>query len=539
MRKKTLLVVIILLGIIRVPLFSQTTQGTDFYLSFGKNSNQSASAVNLQIRIAATKATTVTYTYGNGFSYSENIAIGVTTRNLASENAYVYSNTAGVSSNSLRIQSTQPISVYALNQYNVTADATNVLPVSSLGTEYFHISYIPVTTNAGVLFEDGYTIIATEDGTDIFENNVKLNATPLNSGKVFSVYRREDMTGAYITSTKPIALFTTNVNAAVPVDFGNTDNLFQQIPQVRHWGKKYIVPVTRRGVERVRIVAARDNTTVTQTGGTIITGSLSLNKGQFVELEISLAAGGCYISADKPVGVCSFLVGKTYPSLIPTATDGDPAIAWAPPVEQFVDSAVIAAFVPNNNTNLKDHFALVVTNTDTRDQTTLNIGGMPGNINSGTWTTGASGYSFLHIQLTDNNNAHTFANPSGLAVMGYGVGDYESYYYLAASALKDLSAAFYVNGESYLDVNGKKFCDVSSFHIKSVLDYQNPDPGSLEWYIDGVQRSDLTDLSEWYLTGLQPGSHTIKMRASDLNNVFYSYETTILTCSPRIPVNHN
>jgi hypothetical protein len=80
-----------------------------------------------------------------------------------------------------------------------------------------------------------------------------------------------------------------------------------------------------------------------------------------------------------------------------------------------------------------------------------------------------------------------------LTVFGCGLGVHESYYYLPASATRDLDGAFYMNGELYLDVNGKKYCDVSSFHIKSVLAYQNPDPDSLEWYVDGVKRDALTD----------------------------------------------
>jgi hypothetical protein len=260
-------------------------------------------------------------------------------------------------------------------------------------------------------------------------------------------------------------------------------------------------------------------------------------------MEIKDITGGCYISADKRVGVSSFLTGSGYLSLVDHL--GDPAMTIVPPVEQFVDSTTITPFIPNGATVLTHHGALIVTQTDTRSQTTMNIAGTVSSLSNANWKDGLSGYSYLDtlISVTTNmsyvnrNKAHTFANPNGLFVLGYGIGNNESYYYLAGSAVKDLSAVFFVNGEGYSDVDGKKYHGVSTFHLKAVLEYVNEDPGSVEWYIDGHQRNGVTDKIEWDLTGLSPGSHTIKMCARDLNDVFYCYETTILIYSLKIPVN--
>jgi hypothetical protein len=300
--KAFFLLAIIMAGVV---VQAQTTQGTDFYVSFGSNNSNLSSAVNLQVRIVAIEATKVDFSFTGASqqNITANVAAGsVHTLSLSTDQkAAVYSTTAGLSSKSLYIHSDKPVSVYVLNQYTATTDATNVLPINSLGTEYYHISYLPLTGRS-----DGYTIVATEAGTDIFENGTKL--TTMNTGQVYSVYKTTDMTGSHITSSKPIALFNTNVQTLIPDNkTGNSDNLYQQMMPVRTWGKRYFVPVTRRGTERVRIVASQDGTTITQMGGTLISGSLTnLNKGQFVELEINLAAGGSYIAANKPVGVCSF-----------------------------------------------------------------------------------------------------------------------------------------------------------------------------------------------------------------------------------------
>jgi hypothetical protein len=144
---------------------------------------------------------------------------------------------------------------------------------------------------------------------------------------------------------------------------------------VNTWGNNFLVPVSRRGKERVRIVASQNGTTITQTGGTIQTGlgaaSLSLNAGQFVELETTLTGGGCYISADKPVGVCAYMMGTGYAL---TYKPGDPALAWVPPIEQTVTGALIAPFAPSGTTQLTEHYALLVTATTTLGQTTVAIG---------------------------------------------------------------------------------------------------------------------------------------------------------------------
>ncbi|MDR3340541.1 MAG: T9SS type A sorting domain-containing protein [Candidatus Symbiothrix sp.] len=446
MRKKVLWVVIILLGIIRVPASAQVTMGTDFWVSFGDNSRFSAGVVNLQIKVAAYEATEVRFTFTeNGSTSTASIAAGEAylfdiPSGLADAVYYDWSTGTAISSKSLRIQSDKPVHVYALNQRLNSSDATNLFPVNTLGTDYHHISYIPMVGS------DGYTIVATENGTAIYDNGDTIS---LSKGQVYSHYGPfavalgEDFTGRQITSNKPVAYFVTNTASFIPLPtimYG--ENLFQQLMPVNAWGKEIVVPVTRREVERVRIVASQDSTTITQTGGIVQAGGSgtlpTLYKGQFVELEIKLATGGCYISADKPVGVCSYLVGMQHPS-VPTPKTGDPSIAMVPSVEQFVDATTIAPFVPNDRTTIDEHYALLVTSTAGLNETTMSIGrARPISLKDSTWISSSNPeYSFCNIELSDATQSYTFANPGRLAILGYGVGPYESYYYLAASAVRN------------------------------------------------------------------------------------------------------
>ena len=520
-------------------LFSQgqsTTQGKDFWLSYGQNYQLSPSDNMLQLRVVATKPTTVTLTFTlDGTTETFNVAAGqVYTRTFnASEAAKVYSNATGTSNKTLHITSNELISVFAISIYQATTDATNVLPATNYGKAYRHMSYRSVSGTG-----DGYTLVAIEDNTQIKENDVVL--ATLNKGQVYSKYvTGGDMTGTLITSDKPIAYFTTNSCVNVPQGAAACDCLFQQQVPVHSWGSTFLVPVTRRGKERIRVVASQDGTTITQTGATIIsspgTGSLvNLKAGQFVELEAVLSAGGCYIQSDKPVAVASFLTGTTYSGL--SYALGDPAMAWVPPIEQTVMNVALAPFVATGTSVLKEHHALIVTPTATREATTMTIGaGVPKALSGGTWTeNAASGFSFYSIPLTDVNATYYFENAAGLSVMGYGLGAAESYYYLAASSARQLNPAFYINDIHFEDANEQTYC-AGEFKVKGVAQLQlQSGSGAITWFVDGQERTDARDKLEWTIQSLPLDvQHEIKMVVKTSYNETMTLTTKITVVNPQ------
>ncbi|MDR2809046.1 MAG: hypothetical protein LBB84_00605 [Tannerellaceae bacterium] len=501
-----------------------TTLGTDFYVSFGNNNGYSVNNFQMQIRIAATQVADVTLTFmmgGSPINHTINAGEVYTYRLSDTEETYIYSNATGTSDKSLRIQSTTPVSVYALTETAGTADATNVLPVSNLGTDYYHVSY-------QALNSDGYTIVATENGTTIYENGSTI--TTLNVGQVYSSYFSGDGTGKHITSTHPVAYYVTNACTNVPTGISFCDCLYQQLAPVNAWGNNFLVPATHRQKERVRIIASQNNTTITQTGGAIQSnlgaGSLTLNTGQFVELEIT--SGGCFISANKPVAVTSYLTGAHYV----TPVTGDPAMAWVPPIEQMISGTAIAPFAPTSASSLNEHYALVVTPTNTYAQTTVAIGAdAPVALSGGTWTTGpgttGSAYSFYAMPLTNINSSYYFHNPNGLTVMGYGLGSVVSYYYMAGASARNLDAAFYITNTHYQDIDGEVFCGQQSFAIRAVIQYaMSNTAGYLKWYINGTEETAARDVLQWNKT-LAPGTYLIEMKVLDTSNQTHTMSTTI------------
>ncbi|MDR1347228.1 MAG: IgGFc-binding protein, partial [Prevotellaceae bacterium] len=525
-----------------------STQGTDFWLSFGNNMNASYINVNLQVRIVTSDAATVklTYTYDNADTIVNIAAGSVYTYSFTeTERLKLYSDVTGITGKSLHIESNVPVSVYALNQYAYTTDATNVLPVDALGADYYHISYLSVAWNPPL--SDGYTVIATEDVTEIYENGI-LKAS-LQKGEVYSAYfSTTDLTGKHITSNKSIAYFVTSESVFVPKDLWAADCLYQQLIPVNKWGNNFLVPITHRGIERIRIIASQDGTIITQTGGVIKTdnggysqNSLNLNRGEFVELEASLTGCGCYISSNKPVGVCTYLIGMDNLSLL--TTKGDPAMAWVPPVEQSINGTLIAPFVPDGITALDEHYALIITPTASKNLTTVATGTNPATaLTGGSWCDNtASNFSFYSLQLSNNSNdAYYFANPYGLTVMGYGIGSYESYYYFAGAAARDLDLAFYYTNPGisdtihHQDLEGMAFCDTVA-HFSAVVQYaMSATPGYLKWFIDNVEQNAVRDSLSWWTTSLSPGVHTVDLVALGLNGDIDTASSTFTISAPEI-----
>ena len=523
-------------------LFAQMNmRGTDFWLTFGKNfdiTHDYSRERNLQIRIVGSEfATTGNIYFTNlGISVPFFIAAGqVYTYNLDSiEKQAAYNVTAGKTNLSIRITSSRPVTVYALNQSYRTTDATNILPVTVLGTDYYHLSYTVVST-----YDDAYAVIATQNNSQVYYNGML--AATLNMGEVYYHTSPTDMTGTHITSDKPVAFFAVHQGTQIPDKAAFIDASFQQLAPVNTWGKTFFVPVSCRGRDFVRIIASQNGTNITQIGGTIrnVAGGqttlTNLNAGQWVELEVLLADNGCYIQANKPVGVCAYLTAGTYNTDITGDSVSDPSQAWLPSIEQKINTALISPFIPNVATNLKTHYALIITPTSTKNNTTVKIGnGVEKRLSGGTWyDNSTAGMSFYSYPLTDDTSAYLFINrKGGLIIMGYGIGLAESYYYLSFSAMRSLDAAFYVNDIHYQDLSSDVIC-AQFLEFRAEIDGDmSTAPEHLKWYINGIEEITARDKLSWTKT-LTPNTYQIKIEVlMDDNIMTKTIESTLKIATP-------
>ena len=507
-------------------LRAQTTAGTEFWLTFGSNGGAGHAFVDLQIRIvggAQAASVTIHFTdLGASGDVTFTVAAG-SVHNYPldpAQKAAVYNTTMGISNRSVHITSSAAVTAYALNQSMYVTDATNILPTTALWIDYYQISYI---TPGNV---DVYMIVATQDNTQVHHNGTL--AAILNKGQVYYRTSPIDMTGAHITTNKPVAFFAANPLTYIPANSYNADNLFQQLAPVHTWGKNFFVPVSHLAKDRVRIVVSENGTNITQTGGELkyATGSqmtlTNLQAGQFVELEVNLNNNGCYIQSDKPIGICTYLTGAAYNGF----GISDPAQAWLPAIEQTVASASMSPFIPDGNTALYAYYALIITPTATQNNTTVSVGGgAPTPLSGGTWHNHSSGYSFYSVPLTNNTASYLFANPNKLFIMSYGIGPGESYYYLAASAMRDLTGIFYANDILYQDLDNHLFCE-NEIEFRAEIDAMGVGIDSLKWYINGTEYLPAQNEEVWSYT-FASGDYLITLEAYTDNNETLTFESAL------------
>ena len=498
-------------------LQAQNTEGTEFWLTFGNNASVSdpSTVIDLEIRIVSGNKLTTGTIYFTNLDLYVNFQINayeVHTHVLdVAQKWAAYNATMGTTNYSIHILCSEPVTVYALTHRRYTSlDVTNILPVTALGTEYYHISY--TVTNVSY-WPDAYAVVATQNNTQVYHNGGFI--TTLSAGQVY--YRTStDMTGTRITSNYPVAFFAIHQGAGIPDDFLRS-GLMQQLSPVNTWGKIFFVPVTSFGKEFVRIVASQSGTYITQTGGTIRTGvpgaqtSLdNLQAGQFVELEIFLSNNGCHITANKPIAVCSFITDHSH-----TGLNSLPAQSWIPGVEQRVPNSLIAPFTPNSYTQIGSHYALISTPTATRDNTKVSIGGgTPEPLSGDIWRGhDGAGMSFYNFLLAEINASYVFSNPEGIIVLGYGKGapyTMGSYYYLAYSAMRDLDAAFYVNDIHFQDLKENPFCAGLVNFRAEIEGLHQTHWEKIRWYVNGTEEPGTLNQETWQ-RNFTPGNYDIKM----------------------------
>jgi len=508
-------------------LQAQNISGKDFWVTFASISNMppSSPAISYQIRIASGNKATTGNIHFTSLGISVPFALGaheVYTYSLTTPQIEaVYNTTTGITDYSVHITSVDSVTVYTY--YGISngyGDATNILPTTTLGTEYYQISH------AQYVQPDWHTmcyaVVATQNNTQLFHNGELVET--LNKGQVYFRTTNEEMTGTHITANHPVAFFSFNqaIHIVASAGYGQ-----QQFPPTSTWGKTFFVPNSPHTLDRVRIVVTQDGTNITQiAGGTLQTdipgAQTTLNNlqaGNFIELKIS--SDGCYIKAEKPVGVCSFLSGDNHLSVCPS-------LCWIPAVEQTIPHTLIAPFVITaTQPQLSNHYAFICTPTADREDTRVSIGGAPPTILSGgSWIeNAAANMSFYRMPLYQGTASYYFSNPASLIVLCYGDGPAVSYYYPVGFAMRNLSAAFTANNIPYNELSDHIFCEHDITFVANIEGI-HPNPGSLKWYIDGVEEDAKRDSLKWS-KNFATGSYEIKMTVLFEDESTETYEDTL------------
>ena len=148
---KRVLCIIIALLLSVSSIRAQNTEGQDFWLTFGGTPNHYTYNLEFQIRIvngAQPTSVKIDFTHlGTWVDYSMSAYEIFTYTLKPDEKEAVHNTTMGTTDYSIHITASHPVTVYTLKIHltvpNRNLDASNVLPVPALGTEYYQISYAP------------------------------------------------------------------------------------------------------------------------------------------------------------------------------------------------------------------------------------------------------------------------------------------------------------------------------------------------------------------------------------------------------------
>ncbi len=487
-------VVVLLGGCLSAHSQGTTSKGTEFWTAYMGNTNPpiagSVQPSVMVLYITSDVSTNGVVSIVDG-SFSQ--AYTVTAHQITSINipSSAFLSLQGTFNKGIHITAAQPVAVYAHIFAQNSSGATLLLPVNTLGRDYYTINYKQQSNEAGSYSE--FMIIATEDNTtvNITPAAALLDGKPagstfqitLNKGEVYQGQAATDLTGTRITSVSAgantctkIAVFsgsgrvyigcTPLTDKGEPTD-NSSDNLFQQVYPTASWGENYItVPLKGRNYDVFRVVLSTPNTTV-KVNGTVINAAQFVN-GSYYEFNSNIPN---IITADQPIQAVQYAVtqGDNLACGVDPNDIGDPEMIYLTPLEQTINGVTL--FSARNYAILKSFINVVIKTT-----------AIPSFVIDGNHYSAFAAipgnplYSYAQIPVA-SGSSHTINAGTGFNAIAYGFGDRESYGYAAGTNLQDLNSfvALQQPGTTILQSNG---CTGVLYNLVLTLPYI---PTSLTW----------------------------------------------------------
>ena len=261
-----------------------------------------------------------------------------TATNVSIPSNAMMTNYDAVATNGIHITASQPVSVYAVAFSGDTTACFTGYPTPLLGTNYCVLAR--ASYDDGEYGRSQFGIVATADNTKVtISPSVTANlaghtnsyTTNLSQGETYQIKSSSytnDVTGTWIASDKPIAVFAGANIAFVPDEYTAAGNpLVQEQLPVDSWGTQALALsfAGRMNGASYRVLAAHSNTVVTITG-TVVTAIsepeygpwtvrttnetvvVTNQAGQFYEI---IVTGSAVFQASQPIQVAQFANGTT------------------------------------------------------------------------------------------------------------------------------------------------------------------------------------------------------------------------------------
>ena len=363
----------------------------------------------------------------------------------------------------IHVAASQPVSVYALFYDPAESAAFACYPTPLLGTNYCLMARPSYTSGYSQ-----FAIVATADNTTVHimpsatsdivtlvsDVDVPYDIT-LQQGEAYQIYssefdatrsspRGDDVTGTWIGSDKPIAVFAGASDAFVPDgNTGDLNPLVQEQLPVDSWGTLTLGLsfAGRTNGDSYRILAAYNNTVVTITG-TVVTianeGSIygpwqvtktneevvtNLVAGQFCDI---IVEGPVVFQASQPIQVAQFANGEYFDT--PANGYGDPCEILLPPTGHYLETNVVYAPTGldyyGNPFGFTNHYLNIIVPQSAITNTFVDALPLAA---TNFVAIGGSGYYGAQVSVTNGTHTVTSSRPVGVEV--YGFGFYDAYGY--------------------------------------------------------------------------------------------------------------
>jgi len=420
--------------------FTQTNEGTEFWFGFMEHFDE---RINTKVAMITSKVNTSGTVSVPGIGFTQNFAVvanqvTIITLPLETETFGSHVTTA----NSVKVTSNDPVSVYIHQYHDNHAEATVVLPVSTIGSKYYTLSYNGYFTR-NEHWPSQFLIVATEDETNItgrLSSNTRnggnagtsFNIT-LNAGESYQVMGRDpddDLSGSYLSGDKNFSVFCGSKYTALSCLRSGRDNLLEQALPIETWGDRFVsAPFQELYDDIFRILAAEDNTQVEVLNNDGTTLNFNLDAGEFVEYNSRKYA---YISANHPILIAQYINqldcgnGET----------GDPSMVYLNSVLQIKDTVTLY----NSGFQLiEETFINVIGRSE--DQDNIMFDGAPITGQAFATATIGANEEYISFTLRTNVGAHTITSSGcGVIAKAYGLGIYESYAYGGGASFNRINA---------------------------------------------------------------------------------------------------
>ncbi|XP_041377413.1 uncharacterized protein LOC121389830 [Gigantopelta aegis] len=326
---------------------SSGNSGTDFIVSFPNNKYpKTPDPIDLYVSSTVGHIVTVNITAPKFLDFEVNISFALlpeSSRHFEIDEKFRMPAGTSISPRTLVITASGLIDVVGVNLYNSNGDAFLAIPNRFLGNEYMAVTYESER-------EDAFAFLTVSAGTGSDQTQLSITFPPwtgnesvllngtwyragesaplsLNSLETLQIQSKHDLTGAYITSDQPVAVYS-GVNRTDVVYTRCVSHLLDQMPPVDRAGMSYVtIPFPKRELGDVyRIVATTDDTVVS------VPNSANVNlakRGDFHEMYVSPFTF-YYVTATKPVFVVHISVSVENFKY----TYGDPSLVILTPIER-------------------------------------------------------------------------------------------------------------------------------------------------------------------------------------------------------------